>query len=121
MGRHLRAIAPLAYAAVAFALSATTMACSGAAADAESQSSGSDLVGGARDLGLAAAGYLVQGGSLATVDLSQPACNATLIAPNVVVTAAHCVLREPDALVDAQLKHVGHGDFAHAARLPINV
>lgn len=44
----------------------------------------SDLVGGARDSRWAASGYLAKGDG-------KVACGATLIAPKVVVTAAHCV------------------------------
>jgi hypothetical protein len=43
------------------------------------------LVGGGRDTRWAASGYLAQG------DATKPVCGATLIAPKVVVTAAHCV------------------------------
>src|SRR5690606_14188917 len=51
----------------------------------------SELVGGRRDLRWASSGYLARGPSMADLDLSKPTCGATLIAPNVVVTAAHCV------------------------------
>jgi len=43
------------------------------------------LVGGARDTRWGASGYLAKDASM------KPVCGATLIAPNVVVTAAHCV------------------------------
>jgi hypothetical protein len=54
----------------------------------------SAIVGGARDLRWAASGYLLAGPSMDRLDGSKPACGATLIAPNVVVTAAHCATRE---------------------------
>lgn len=51
-----------------------------------------EIVGGSRDLRWSASGYLLSGSSMETLDRSKPACGATLIAPNVAVTAAHCVL-----------------------------
>jgi hypothetical protein len=51
-----------------------------------------EIVGGTRDLRWSASGYLLRGSSMETLDRSKPACGATLIAPNVAVTAAHCVL-----------------------------
>jgi hypothetical protein len=62
---------------------------------ADSEETGTDdaeIVGGSRDLGWSASGYLLRGSSMETLDRSKPACGATLIAPNVAVTAAHCVL-----------------------------
>jgi hypothetical protein len=53
-----------------------------------------EIVGGSRDLRWSASGYLLKGASMETLDTSKPACGATLIAPNVAVTAAHCVLDE---------------------------
>lgn len=71
----------------AFALAGcATNATSGSADD-----STSDLVGGSADARFAASGYLVKGDSADALDLSKPVCGATLIAPAVVVTAAHCV------------------------------
>ncbi len=54
----------------------------------------SAIVGGSRDLRWAASGYLLAGPSMDRLDASKPACGATLIAPNVVVTAAHCATRD---------------------------
>jgi len=51
-----------------------------------------EIVGGSRDLRWSASGYLLKGASMEALDKSKPACGATLIAPNVAVTAAHCVL-----------------------------
>lgn len=67
----------------------------GCAAEASSESSDdSALVGGQRDQTFAAGGYLTYG---ADAPAQSVACNATLIAPRVVVTAAHCVLRHAGA------------------------
>lgn len=63
--------------------------------DADSDETAGDeaeIVGGSRDLRWSASGYLLKGSSMETLDKSKPACGATLIAPNVAVTAAHCVL-----------------------------
>src|SRR5438067_1393093 len=62
--------------------------------DAPDDSSNSEdqLVGGARDQRWSASGYLVRGASMERLDTSKVACGATLIAPRVVVTAAHCVV-----------------------------
>lgn len=49
------------------------------------------LVGGTRESRWAASGYLLRGPSMDRLDASKVACGATLIAPRVVVTAAHCV------------------------------
>jgi hypothetical protein len=57
----------------------------------------SELVGGARDLRWAASGYLVKGPSMERLDTSEVSCGATLIAPRVIVTAAHCVLADKNA------------------------
>ena len=68
----------------------------GAPADATNGSNGStdqDIVGGTVERRWTAAGYLVHGPSMDHLDVGKAACGATLIAPNVVATAAHCVLR----------------------------
>lgn len=52
----------------------------------------SDLVAGRRDLRWAASGYLTRGPSMEGLDRAKPVCGATLIAPDVAVTAAHCVV-----------------------------
>lgn len=52
----------------------------------------SDLVAGGRDLRWAASGYLARGPSMEGLDRARPFCGATLIAPDVAVTAAHCVV-----------------------------
>ena len=49
------------------------------------------LVGGKREARWAGSGFLLRGDSLERLDKTKVACGATLIAPNVVVTAAHCV------------------------------
>jgi V8-like Glu-specific endopeptidase len=74
----------------------TALGGSGCAAheDASSDSSSSEdqLVGGTRDSRWSASGYLLSGASMETLDASKVACSATVIAPRVVVTAAHCVV-----------------------------
>ena len=54
-------------------------------------SSEDHLVGGTRDQRWGASGYLLSGASMDRLDGTKVACGATLIAPRVVVTAAHCV------------------------------
>ena len=78
--------------AAAFLWISLSVGCGGSAA-VDDPSSGA-LVGGATEAEWLPVGYL------ATADApSTPACGATLVAPNVVVTAAHCVY----ALRDARL------------------
>ena len=62
------------------------------AADEDPTTAGSDLVGGTHDLRWESSGYLTKGDG-------KVACGATLIAPNVVVTAAHCALHDDAALL----------------------
>jgi hypothetical protein len=64
-----------------------TACSSSASSDDEGATAGSDIVGGTRDLRWPASGYLVSGNDR---------CSGTLISPNVVVTAGHCVLRAED-------------------------
>jgi len=61
-------------------------------AEDEGATSEDQLVGGAREQRWAGSGYLLRGGSMDRLDASKVACGATLIAPRVVVTAAHCVV-----------------------------
>jgi Trypsin len=79
-------------------LVALLMGCAGCAGgSADDATAAQDLVGGTHDTRWVASGYLTAGASLDTLDRAHAACGATLVAPNVVVTAAHCVLRAPDA------------------------
>src|SRR5256885_1498332 len=73
---HMRRAALLSFSILA--------ACGGTTEEDGGETSGSDIVGGTRDLRWAASGYLVSGSEK---------CSGTLVASNVVVTAAHCVLR----------------------------
>lgn len=57
-------------------------------------SSASAIVGGQPSNGWLAAGYLTYADNADDLDPSQVACGATLIAPNVIMTAAHCVLAQ---------------------------
>ena len=60
--------------------------CAGTSATEDTAIGDGALVGGQRSVAHAASGYLVRADAPSTV-----ACNATLIAPTVVVTPAHCV------------------------------
>jgi hypothetical protein len=55
------------------------------------------IVGGQPSSDAPAAGYLTYADTAADLDPSLIACGATLIAPNVVMTAAHCVLAQPSS------------------------
>lgn len=75
-----------------------------------------DLVGGKHDTSASPFGYLVHGKTLDTVD-AKVRCGATLIAPNVVVTAAHCVTAEPDGTWGFGLGDVGSGTLTEVAEV----
>lgn len=76
----------------AFALPMVAPGCASEAAEPETPSEDSDLVGGTSEARFAAVGYL------ATADnTKRPLCGATLISDNVIVTAAHCAYRSRDA------------------------
>ena len=69
----------------------------GAACTAETEpapdeaASEDELVGGKPESRFRAAGHLVHGATLADAGKAKVSCGATLVSPNVVVTAAHCV------------------------------
>ncbi|AKV00215.1 hypothetical protein AKJ09_06878 [Labilithrix luteola] len=71
-------------------------ACSSAESTDDASSSANDLVGGRPDARWPAAGYLVHGATFDAAKRAPVSCGATLVAPNVVVTAAHCVLNASD-------------------------
>jgi secreted trypsin-like serine protease len=91
---------------------AALVGCGGADAGTDDSQAGAEsaIVGGSRDLRWAASGYLLAGPSMDRLDASKPACGATLIAPNVVVTAAHCATREA-----AKELAFGTGDVSKAS------
>jgi hypothetical protein len=87
--------------------------CASETEDVEEGQSEDQLVGGARDQRWAGSGYLLGGASIDRLDTKRVACGATLIAPRVVVTAAHCV-------VDAGVTFAfGTGDVGSSA--PVRV
>ena len=71
-------------------LALAAVACNGAPDDDDPETATADLVGGNPDLRWSASGYLAS--TTSDADPEKPACGATLIAPRVVVTAAHCVV-----------------------------
>ncbi len=84
----------------AFAVTAASfmvLAAAGCAATSASTDASEDAVrGGTPSTKWPAAGFLVHGKTAAALDTSRAACGATLVAPNVVLTAAHCVLAAKD-------------------------
>ncbi len=97
---------------LSLALAATALVgCAASTEDATNPESGeSDIVGGKPDARWSASGYLVKGPSLDRLDRSKPKCGATLIAPNVVVTAAHCVLADKTATWAFGTGNTGQGE-----------
>lgn len=76
-----------------------------APSDEPATSEEQDLVGGKAESRFQAVGYLAAAGS------DEPLCGATLIASNVAVTAAHCVHRHRD-----QVLELGVGEIAERRR-----
>jgi hypothetical protein len=70
-------------------------ACTAETAEPQEDTSADNLVGGKPDARFPAAGYLVHGATFEDARRGAVACGATLVAPNVVVTAAHCVQNAP--------------------------
>jgi hypothetical protein len=81
------------YAALAVGIG-TMVACSSAKTTGSSTAA---IQGGQPESGWLAAGYLTYADSAADLDPSLVACGGTLIASNVVMTAAHCVLAQPSS------------------------
>jgi len=74
------------------ALFVCALGCSAEAPAEPEEALGEDeLKGGAPDLRFAAAGYLAHGATATEAARAKVSCGATLVAPRVVVTAAHCV------------------------------
>jgi hypothetical protein len=82
------------HATLATLLLSVAIGCAAPAGDASDDSDNTEdqLVGGTREQRWAGSGFLVRGPSMERLDTSRVACGATLIAPRVVVTAAHCVV-----------------------------
>lgn len=73
-----------------------------------------ELVGGTPDSRWLAAGYLVHAPTAEGLAAAPVSCGATLVAPDVVVTAAHCVLA-----ADTELWAFGTGNAGSAALTPV--
>ena len=97
-------VAPLLFCVAAAA--ASVVACDAPKDDWDDETTDDALVGGTHDLRWSASGYLVRDGEARS---DKPACGATLIAPNVAVTAGHCVLDEKVAYA------FGTGDLGSGA------
>lgn len=72
---------------------AGSIALGACAAPEEAATNDSDVVGGRPEKGFAAVGFLAKGSSAST--LEGPNCGATLIAPDLAITAAHCIENYP--------------------------
>lgn len=92
MGTALPALMRLALLLLSISVGLAACAAPEGADPEEAASAEAEIVGGSRDLRWSASGYLLKGSSMEGLDRSKPACGATLIAPDVAVTAAHCVL-----------------------------
>jgi hypothetical protein len=96
-------------------LTALLGACGGASQDDESagapreslELAEEDLVGGQPESRFPAVGYLSS-----SAELSKALCGATLIAPNVVVTAAHCIYRNRALSLSFGVGQLGEKSYA---------
>lgn len=84
------------------------------AADPERAEDQGELVGGVADLRWPAAGYLVHAATEAETETAPVSCGATLVAPDLLVTAALCVLAAPD---DVWAFGSGHAGSAPLTRV----
>lgn len=82
--------------------------------DESSTPSNDELVGGTSDLRWPAAGYLVHAASAEETASAAVSCGATLVAPDLIVTAAHCVLA---AEQDVWAFGTGHAGSAPLTRV----
>jgi hypothetical protein len=81
----------------------TVVGC-GAADSPTASSIGSEddaVVGGQAETRFAAVGFLMTGETVS--DLGDPVCGATLVAPNAIITAAHCLIDVPEPAIAARL------------------
>ena len=100
---------------------ASQVACSAEVEPAGEEALGEDeLKGGAPDLRFAAAGYLSHGATSEAAAKAKVACGATLVSPNVVVTAAHCVQSAKNDVWVFGTGNVGEGTRAKVVSVRVH-